>query len=206
MTAPPSSGADAAALFAAVRACTLCAGLPLGPRPILQVHPAARILIAGQAPGRRAHQRGVPFGDPSGDRLRGWLGVDRGTFYDATRIAIVPMGFCYPGTGRGGDLPPRPECAPAWRQRVLAALPAVELTLVIGRFAQAWHLGARRSATLTETVADWRAFWPAIVPLPHPSPRNADWLRRNPFFAAELLPLLRDRVRRLLDSSPPSSR
>ena len=186
-------------LLADVRACTLCAGqLPLGPRPIVQVAAQARILIAGQAPGSRVHASGIPFDDPSGERLRDWLGVDAQTFYDARRIALLPMGFCYPGTGTSGDLPPRPECAPAWRAQLLAALPGIQLTLVLGQYAQAWHLGAAAAGSLTDTVADWRRHWPAILPLPHPSPRNNLWLKRNPWFASEVLPALRERVARLL--------
>ena len=177
-----------------VRACAICAEhLPLGPRPVLQVDPAARVLIVGQAPGRKVHESGVPFDDPSGVRLRDWLGLTPSEFYDPTLVAILPMGFCYPGTGRSGDLPPRPECAPAWRERLLAGLTNVQLTVVIGQYAQAWHLrNAPRS--VTDTVAAWGQFWPDVVPLPHPSPRNNMWLRRNPWFATELLPRLRDRV------------
>lgn len=156
----------------------------------------ARILIAGQAPGRRVHESGIPFDDVSGDRLRDWLGIDRDTFYDATRIAILPMGFCYPGTGKNGDLPPRPECAPAWREQLLAAMPEVRLTLVLGQYAQAWHLEGR--ATVTAAVLDWKRYWPSALPLPHPSPRNQRWLARNRWFEAEVLPMLRRRVGRLL--------
>jgi uracil-DNA glycosylase len=186
-------------LLAEVRGCTLCsADLPLGPRPILQAHPAARVLVAGQAPGSKVHQTGVPFDDPSGDRLRAWMGIDADTFYDPTRIAILPMGFCYPGTGRSGDNPPRPECAVAWRQRLLGRLPNVELTLVIGQYAQAWHLGERCGASLTDTVKAWRSFAPRVIPLPHPSPRNNIWLKRNPWFA-ETLVAVKQRVRQLLD-------
>ena len=160
---------------------------------MLQVHPEARILIAGQAPGRRVHESGVPFDDPSGERLRDWLGIDRDTFYDERRIAILPMGFCYPGTGKSGDLPPRPECAPAWRTALLELLTGVRLTLVIGQYAQAWHLpDARRN--LTETVRAWREYDPGVIPLPHPSPRNNIWLKKNPWFGEELLPKLRERV------------
>ncbi|QID16333.1 uracil-DNA glycosylase family protein [Nitrogeniibacter mangrovi] len=181
-------------LFASARACTLCAEhLPLGPRPVFQADPRARILIAGQAPGRRVHATGVPFDDPSGDRLRDWLGIDRAVFYDATRVAILPMGFCYPGTGKSGDLPPRPECAATWREAFLAHLPRVELTLVLGQYALDYHLDAGRVA-LTEVVRDWRRHWPARLPLPHPSPRNNRWLVRNPWFAEEVLPALRARV------------
>jgi len=186
-----------APLLREVRACTLCAPhLPHGVRPVLQADARARILIAGQAPGRRVHETGVPFDDPSGDRLREWMGVSRETFYDTRRIAILPMGFCYPGTGRSGDLPPRPECAPAWRGRLLDHLTRVELTLVIGQHAQRWHLAA--DAPLTDTVRDWRRRWPRVLPLPHPSPRNNIWLKRNPWFAKEVLPALRRRVARLL--------
>jgi uracil-DNA glycosylase len=192
-------GGGPAALLAEVRACRLCAvHLPLGPRPILQLDRRARILIAGQAPGRRAHDTGVPFADASGDRLRDWLGVDAATFYDPTHFAILPMGFCYPGRGAAGDRPPRPECAPAWRARLLAQLPAVALTLVLGRFALDFHLGDRQAATLTETVRAWRDHWPTCLPLPHPSPRNNRWLAANPWFATEVVPALRARVRTLL--------
>ncbi len=187
-------------LLGEIRACTLCAAsLPEGPRPVVQAHADARVLIAGQAPGRRVHASGVPFDDPSGERLREWLGVDRETFYDPARFAIAPMGFCYPGTGRSGDLPPRPECAPAWRERLLAALPSVQLTLVLGQYAQAYHLSASR-ASLTDTVRGWREHWPDAIPLPHPSPRNNAWLGRNPWFEAELLPALRERVAEVLPS------
>lgn len=185
-------------LLAEVRACTLCAdALPCPPRPILQAGASARLLIAGQAPGRHAHAAGIPFDDVSGERLREWIGLPREAFYDATRVAIVPMGFCYPGTGRSGDLPPRPECAHTWRARLLAALPRIELTLVIGSYARAWHLPEARG-TLTEVVAAWRDHLPHTVPLPHPSPRNRLWLRRNPWFEAELLPALRQRVAEVL--------
>ncbi len=185
-------------LLSEVRACTICEGLPLGPRPILQASAMARVLLVGQAPGRITHEKGRPFDDPSGERLRDWLGVDRATFYDPRRFAIIPMGFCYPGTGKGGDLPPRPECAPAWRQRLLAALEQVELTLVIGQYAHDWHLGAAKRKTLRETVAAWREFWPDRLPLPHPSPRNIRWFRQNPWFEADILPELKTRVGELI--------
>jgi len=185
-------------LLGEVRSCTICAQhLPLGPRPVLQMSAAARILIVGQAPGRRVHASGVPFSDPSGDRLRDWLGVTPAVFYDARRIALLPMGFCYPGTGEAGDLPPRPECAAAWRETLLARMKRVELTLVIGQFAQAYHLPPG-GATVTAVVQAWREHWPAVVPLPHPSPRNNLWLRRNPWFEQELLPRLRERVAAVL--------
>jgi uracil-DNA glycosylase len=186
------------ALLEEVRACTLCAThLPLGPRPVLQAHPDARILIAGQAPGSKVHASGIPFQDASGDRLRDWLGVDERTFYDPRRIAILPMGFCYPGTGKSGDLPPRPECAPAWRMKLLAMLSNIKLTLVIGQYAQAWHLREEQGPTLTDTVQAWRKYWPSSLPLPHPSPRNNIWLKRNPWFEREVLPPLRRKVQQL---------
>ncbi len=185
-------------LLAEVRACRHCAAeLPLGPNPVLQCAPGARILIAGQAPGRKVHASGLPFDDPSGERLRAWLGIDREIFYDAKRIAILPLGFCYPGSGAGGDLPPRPECAALWRRRLLDALPAIRLVLALGRYAQDYHLGAC-PGSLTERVRAWRDYWPGVIPLPHPSPRNNRWFKQNPWFAAELLPVLRDRVERLL--------
>lgn len=186
-------------LMASIRSCRLCADdLPLGPRPVLRASTTARILIAAQAPGRRVHQTGLPFDDPSGDRLRGWLGMDRRTFYDDSRVAIVPMGFCYPGTGPTGDRPPRPECSRTWHPQLLPLLRSVELTLVIGQYAHAYHLGAARQANLTDTVRAWRDYGPAVVPMPHPSPRNIGWLRRNPWFEAEVVPVVRDRVRTLL--------
>ena len=190
--------ATLATLLTDVRACTLCAAhLPLGPRPVVQIHASARILVAGQAPGRKVHASGIPFDDASGERLRDWLGVTRETFYDPKQFAILPMGFCYPGTGTSGDLPPRPECAPAWRQKLLSHVPKLELSLLIGQYAQAYHLpGARTS--LTELVQAWREHWPKVVPLPHPSPRNNIWLKRNPWFGDELLPVLRKRVAQVL--------
>jgi uracil-DNA glycosylase len=185
---------------AAARACTLCADtLPLGPRPVFRVSPTARLLIVGQAPGTRVHETGIPWNDPSGDRLRDWFALDRETFYDEARIAIVPAGFCYPGRDpRGGDLPPRPECAPAWHARLFAHMLAVGLTLLVGQYAQALYLGKTRKATLTETVAAWRDHPPDCLPLPHPSWRNTAWLKKNPWFEAELLPDLRQRVEELL--------
>lgn len=188
-----------ASLLAEVRACTLCAEhLPLGPRPVLQLRASARILIAGQAPGKKVHETGVPFNDPSGDRLRAWLGLSREVFYDAERVAIVPMGFCYPGTGKSGDLAPRPECAATWRAPLLARLGKLQLTLAIGQYAQAYHL-ADAGSSVTDRVRAWRKFWPHAVPLPHPSPRNNLWLRRNPWFEDELLPLVRNRVAEVLE-------
>ncbi|MGV7227277.1 MAG: uracil-DNA glycosylase family protein [Nitrospirales bacterium] len=189
-----------------VRACDLCGPmLQLGPRPILQVNPMARILIAGQAPGSKVHQTGVPFDDPSGDRLREWLGVDCATFYDPKKIAILPMGFCYPGTGKSGDLPPRPECAPAWRAELLAQLSHIELTLVIGQYAHEYHLQNSSHRTVTDAVKAWKDFWPERLPLPHPSPRNNIWLKRNPWFTQEVLPALRRKVKMTLRNQKTSS-
>ena len=191
--------AGLASLLAEVRACRLCAPqLPLGPRPVLRAGATARLLIVGQAPGTRVHETGIPWNDPSGDRLRDWLAVDRETFYDESRIAIIPAGFCYPGRKGGGDAPPRPECAPRWHPPLLAALPAIELILLVGQYAQAFYLGTRRKPTLAETVAAWPEYGPRYLPLPHPSPRNLLWLRRNAWFEAEVVPRLRERVARLL--------
>lgn len=186
------------ALLKSIRACSLCeAHLPLGPRPVLQVDARARILIAGQAPGRKVHASGIPFADASGDRLRSWLGLSPEQFYDPQLVAILPMGFCYPGTGPSGDLAPRPECAPAWRNEVLSHLMNVQLTLVIGQYAMRFHMPAA-SATVTDAVLAWKAHWPTVVPLPHPSPRNNLWLKRNAWFEQELIPLLQARVRAVL--------
>lgn len=195
---------DLDALLADIRACTICAAaLPLGPRPVLRAAPSARLLIVGQAPGTRVHESGIPWDDPSGDRLRDWLAVDKDTFYDQARIAIVPMGFCYPGKAKnGGDNPPRPECAPRWHPAVLDALPNLELTLLVGMYAQKFYLGNKRRKTMTETVAAWRDTLPQYLPLPHPSWRNTGWLKRNPWFEADVLPELRARVSRLLSASP----
>jgi len=187
-------------LLARVRACRLCAAeLPLGPRPVLRVAATARLLIVGQAPGTRVHETGIPWNDASGDRLRQWLGLDRETFYDESRIAILPVGLCFPGTDpKGGDRPPRRECAPLWHPPVRAHLSAVALTLLVGGYAQAFYLGERCRGSMTETVADWRAYLPDVLPLPHPSWRNTGWLKRNPWFEAELLPEQRRRVAALL--------
>lgn len=185
-------------LLADVRACSICvAHLPHGPRPVLQLHRNSKILIAGQAPGRKVHESGVPFDDASGNRLRDWLGVTRDAFYDPEQFAILPMGFCFPGSGRSGDLPPRPECAPAWREQLLAQLRRVEVILVIGKYAQDYHLDAAGSS-VTKSVEAWREHWPQVVPLPHPSPRNNLWLRRNPWFETDLLPALKKRVSKVL--------
>ena len=187
------------ALLAQIRACTVCAAqLPLGPRPVVQIGAQARLLIVGQAPGAKVHASGVPWDDASGRRLREWLGIDEPVFHDATRVAIVPMGFCYPGRGGGGDLPPRRECAPLWFDRVLAQLAHVELTLLIGQYAQRYFLGSARRATLTDTVAAFADYAPRFMPLPHPSPRNTAWFQRHPWFERDLLPVLRERVRSIL--------
>ncbi len=200
MTARDSTTAELERVLGDARACRVCAAeLPLGPRPVVRARATARLLIVGQAPGTRVHESGVPFTDPSGDRLRAWLGIDREAFYDRNRIAIVPMGLCYPGRdSRGGDRPPRPECAPLWHPPLLALLPAVELTLLVGLYAQRRYLDARRRRNLTETVRAWADYGPAYLPLPHPSWRNTAWLKRNPWFEAELVPELRARVRALL--------
>jgi uracil-DNA glycosylase len=202
---------DLGAILTAIEACRICrdrpanAGKPLPhePRPVCIPSPTARILIAGQAPGTRVHASGRPFTDPSGVRLRQWLDMDEDVFYDAARVAIVPMGFCFPGLdAKGSDLPPRPECVPAWQDRLMHAMPQVELVLAVGQYAQRYHLGRLRRPSLTETVAAWREILaatdaPAVLPLPHPSWRNTMWIKRNPWFEAELLPFLRSEVARL---------
>lgn len=203
-----------AQLLAKIKACRKCiddpVGIPLGhqPRPVLQFSPTAEIGVFGQAPGTRVHTIGKPFADPSGDRLRSWMGVDEDEFYDVKRIAIVPMGFCFPGLdAKGADLPPRRECAPQWRQQVLDELPNLKIALLIGAYAQKWHLKERTSKTLTETVQNWRSHWRAsgrrdnqvrLMPLPHPSWRNNAWLKRHPWFETELLPVLRRAIRKNL--------
>jgi len=186
-------------LLREVRGCEICvAHLPAGPRPILSASATARILIIGQAPGRRVHESGIPWDDPSGERLREWLGVTREEFYDPSAFALVPMGFCYPGTGSSGDLSPRPECAETWHERLLEHMPAVRLTILLGRHAHDRYLGATRQETLTATVKAWKTYRRRYLPLPHPSPRNNIWLKKNPWFAEELLPYLRRRVRQSL--------
>ena len=188
------------ALLAQVHACRHCeANLPLGPLPVLRASSTARLLIIGQAPGTRAHETHLPWNDPSGDRLRHWLNMDRDAFYDARRIAIIPMGFCYPGRDpRGGDNPPRPECAPLWHPCLLDALPNIRLTLLVGSYAQARYLEKTRARTLTETVRRWQTHLPTHFPLPHPSWRNTHWLRKNPWFETELVPDLQHRVGQIL--------
>lgn len=172
--------------------------LPHAPRPILRASPTARLLIVGQAPGRRVHETGIPWNDPSGDLLREWLQLSREQFYDEFRVAIIPTGLCYPGTEKGSDLPPRPECAPYWHPRLRAVLPRIKLTLLIGQYAQHYYFGSRCKRTLGETVAAWREYAPDFLPLPHPSPRNRRWLRTHPWFEREIIPLLRSRVKQIL--------
>ncbi|WP_163266939.1 uracil-DNA glycosylase family protein [Chelativorans alearense] len=195
------------ALLREIRACRLCRESPVGaplphePRPVVTGSRTARILIAGQAPGTRVHASGLPFDDRSGDRLRDWLGVTRDEFYDPRRFAIAPMGFCFPGyDAKGSDLPPRRECAPAWRARLMAAMPQIELVLTVGQYAQAWHLGTLRRKGVTETVGEWKAIFaaserPRLLPLPHPSWRNTAWLKKNPWFEKDLLPVLQEEVK-----------
>ncbi len=199
----PSSSLET--LLAEVRACTLCAGeMRRPPRPVLQASASARILVAGQAPGNLAALSGLPFTDPSGDRLRDWMGIGKAVFYDAARVAVVPMGFCFPGNDEaGGDLPPMKRCAATWREAVLSQLPEIRLTLLVGNHAHAWHLAKRRARTLTDTVRAWRDYaGEGTFALPHPSWRNSGWLKRNPWFEAETLPALRSAVSQALASSP----
>ena len=186
-------------LLREIRDCRHCEKhLPLGPNPIVRAHSDARVLLVGQAPGTRVHESSQPWNDPSGDRLRDWLGVDHDQFYDERNFAIVPMGFCYPGKGKSGDLPPRKECAELWREPIHAELPNIELTLLIGQYAQAYYLGKRKKKTLTETVRCWEEFFPEFIPTPHPSPRNFHWLQKNAWFESELVPHMRQKVHELL--------
>lgn len=184
------------ALLEDIRACTLCAGsLPNQPRPVLQASPSAKILIAGHAPGRKVDASGIPFDDASGDRLRTWLGLTKEQFYDEHLVAIAPMGFCYPGTGKSGDLQPRPECAVAWRHKLLALMPDVEMTILLGAYALDWHLGKTQQKNLTETVRNWRHYTKAgLYPLPHPSPRNNIWLKKNPWFEQDCLAHIKKQI------------
>ena len=188
-------------LLEAIRGCRLCKDLPLGPAPIVQGSVKARILIAGQAPGRITHHKGIPFDDPSGERLRRWLGVDRITFYNPDIFAVVPMGFCFPGTAQSGDLPPRPECAATWHTQLLPQFNGLQLKLLIGGYAQAWHLKLPRSTSVTECVQNWRTSWPHTVPLPHPSPRNTRWLKTHSWFEETLVPMLQARIQHILSST-----
>jgi uracil-DNA glycosylase len=193
------------ALETGIATCTLCAErfaateTAHSPRPVVYPSTSAKVMIAGQAPGARVHASGIPFDDPSGDRLRDWLGIDRDAFYDRSRLAIVPMAFCFPGyDAKGSDLPPPKICAQTWRADLMAAMPQVELTLMIGQYAQAWHMKTERKKTLTETVRAWREYAPSVLPLPHPSWRNTGWLKKNPWFADEILPWLRAEISRLV--------
>ncbi|HSF54966.1 MAG TPA: uracil-DNA glycosylase family protein [Algoriphagus sp.] len=183
-------------VFSEVRTCRLCESeLPLGPRPVFSIDPKSKILIVGQAPGTKVHATGIPWNDPSGDELRRWLQVDRETFYNPEIFGIMPMGFCYPGKGKSGDMAPRPECAPKWHQTLRNFMPEVKLTLLIGSYAQAYYLGERRKKTLTETVRAWEEYQPTFFPLVHPSPRNRLWMKRNPWFEADVLGYLREKVK-----------
>jgi len=190
------------ALLADIADCRACAAdLPHEPRPVVRVFPQTRLLICGQAPGRRVHESGLPFDDPSGHRLRDWLGIDRETFYGDRRIGVAAMAFCFPGTNpKGGDYPPPPRCAALWRPRLLEHLPQVELTLLVGGYAQKWKLPEANGRSMTETVALWRDYAPDYIPLPHPSWRNTAWLKRNPWFEDEVVPYLRQRVAEMLAS------
>lgn len=192
------SSVDMAELLSKIKVCTVCEGLPLGPKPILQTHADAKILIVGQAPGKITHLKGIPFDDPSGRRLRDWMGVSEATFYDPKKIAVLPMGFCFPGTGKSGDLPPRKECAVTWREALLERMPNVELTIIIGQYAMEWHLQVGKKDTLTNIVADWKSYFPHQLPLPHPSPRNNRWLKRNPWFEQDVLPALQGQIQNIL--------
>jgi uracil-DNA glycosylase len=186
-------------LLKAVRGCRACeAHLPLGPRPVLRAGKTARILVVGQAPGVRVHTTGIPWGDPSGERLRAWMGVNTDIFYDDSRIAIIPMGYCYPGRGNDGDMPPRRECASLWLDHLLAKLPQIELTLLIGQYAQRHFLASRRKPSLAETAKAWREYAPQYIPLPHPSPRNQPWFKRHAWFEEQLVPMLQSRIKTLL--------
>lgn len=186
-------------LLQEIRRCQHClAHLPHGVRPVVAAHPESKIAIIGQAPGRVVHETGIPWNDKSGERLRSWLDVDSETFYDAEKIALIPMGFCYPGTGQSGDLPPRPECAPLWHSRLFEQLPLLQLTLLVGAYAQKYYLNKKRERSLTTTVRQFEQYLPKYLPLPHPSPRNNIWLKKNPWFEEEVIPVLRERVQIVL--------
>lgn len=186
------------ALLTKIRTCTLCKDqLPLAPKPILDFRKEAKVLLVGQAPGRRAHDSGIPWNDPSGDRLREWLGVTRETFYNPSFFAIVPMGFCYPGTGKSGDLPPRPECSQTWMKPILKSLPNIKVTLLIGAYSQSYFLKGSQN-NVTANVRRWPEFANRYFPLPHPSPRNQLWVKKNPWFVGECLPALKSQIAHLL--------
>ena len=179
-------------LLKEIRACTVCEKeLPLGPRPIVAVSPSSKIAVIGQAPGTAVHQSGIPWDDPSGRRLRNWMGISDEIFYNENQIAIIPMGFCYPGKGKSGDLPPRPECAPLWHKPLFASIQDIKLTLLIGQYAQKYYLGKTMKRTLTETVQNYDEYLPTLLPLPHPSPRNNIWLKKNEWFEKDLVPKLK---------------
>lgn len=199
----PDSPDSLDALLAEIRACRICADLPLGPNPILQAGAGARVLIVGHAPGKITQARGRPFDDASGNRLRLWLGMSREDFYDPEILALAPMGFCYPGTGRSGDLPPRPICAPTWRPRLMAALPEIRLTVALGLPAQKWVLGERHKGSVARNVESWREFMPEILPLPHPSGRNNGWLAQRPWVEGETILALQERITALTRRRPP---
>lgn len=188
-------------LIPKIRLCNVCEKkLPLAPRPIVQVNAKAKILIAGQAPGSAVHASGIPFRDKSGERLREWIGLSENAFYDSEKVAILPMGFCYPGRGKSGDLPPTPECAELWRNKLLLQLPNIRITLLIGAYSQKWHLAGMNKRTLTATVQHWQDYWPNQFPMPHPSPRNNIWLKKNSWFETDLIPILKHRIKTILDS------
>lgn len=195
-----ANAGNAMSLIDDIKSCTYCSGLPLGPHPIFQFSAESKILIAGQAPGRITHEKGIPFDDPSGNRLRDWLGVSKEEFYNPHLFAIIPMGFCFPGSTKSGDLPPRPECEKKWRNPIMAQLSNIELTLVIGKYAMDWHIGNQQGKNLTETVKNWRNYMPKQLPMPHPSPRNSAWLKKNPWFETELLPILKSQIRKCCNS------
>lgn len=188
------------ALEIEAQSCRLCAAsLPLGPRPVFSIHPKSKILVIGQAPGTKVHETGIPWNDPSGEELRRWMGVDRELFYNPEIFGIMPMGFCYPGRGKGGDLPPRPECAPTWHNRLKVMMPDIQLTLLIGQYAQRYYLGLKRKNTLTQTVMAYEEYLPGFFPLVHPSPRNRMWQRRNPWFENKVIPMLQERVHGIIN-------
>ncbi len=192
-------------LISDVRQCTLCQdSLALGVNPVLQISPSAKVIIAGQAPGLKVHKSGIPFDDKSGERLRTWLGVDTASFYNDEVFAILPMAFCYPGKGKSGDLAPRPECAIKWREKILEQLSQVELIIAVGGYAQHWHLANKSGKTLTDTVKHWQKYYvnstPAVIPIPHPSPRNNIWLKKNPWFEKDVIPVLQSQIKNLVNN------
>lgn len=187
-------------LLSEIRSCQVCKShLPLGPKPVAAAHPSARIVIIGQAPGTKVHETGIPWDDPSGKQLRSWLNILDSVFYDESKIALMPMGFCYPGRGKSGDLPPRPECAPLWHNALLTSMPSLELIILIGTYSQQYYLGKTAKVTLTETVNSYQEYLPKYFPLPHPSPRNRFWQSKNPWFGNEVVPVLQESVARILD-------